>query len=193
MRAPPPKGLVSQPAIGGDLGISGEWPSAPSRTISAVARTSTSASSQASARVSDPERARAGARSLCAATLTKRRSSQRRPHGLRLEVCAETVVTMLATDARGLETPERCRWVGEPPGVDIHRAGAQHRREAVGVADVARPHAGGETILPVVGAACDLLERVVGRGDEHGAEDLLAGDTQIVGGDAEQRGRDEVA
>ena len=63
----------SQPAIEGDLGISGEWPIAPSSTISAVAATVTSAHAPASAGAHRRERARGTPSALCAATLTRAR------------------------------------------------------------------------------------------------------------------------
>src|SRR3981081_2480801 len=145
----------SHPAIAGDFGISGERPAAPSRTISPVAATITSATSEASAARHPPERMRATPRSPCAATLTKPGSSQRRPDRLRLEVGVETVVAVLAADARGLEAAEGRRRVDEPPGVHVHRARTQHRGEAVGAGDVARPDTGCEAVLAVVGAPGD--------------------------------------
>ncbi len=123
---------VSQPAIAGDLGISGECPTAPSSTISAVAATSTSASSPASAGAQRSERTRACPRTPCAATLTKRGGSQCGPYRLGLEIGVETVVAVLAADARGLEAAERRRGVDGAPRVDVDRAGAQHRGELVG-------------------------------------------------------------
>src|SRR5450759_841017 len=96
----------SQPAIGGDFGISPECPTAPSMTISAVAAISVSANSDASAGAHRAERTWGSPRSPWAATLTKRRGSQRRPDGLALEVGAETVVAVLAADAGGLEASE---------------------------------------------------------------------------------------
>src|ERR1700704_1472713 len=113
----------NQPAMVGDLGIRAEWASEPSTTISAVAATITNANSAASAGVSHCGRARGmltappgrGA-PPSAATLTKTRDSQRRPDALRLEVGGQAVVTVLATDAGGLEAAERNRRVGQSPG-----------------------------------------------------------------------------
>src|SRR5450756_2779111 len=110
----------SQPAIAGDFGTRGEWPAAASRTISDVAAASSSASRQSSAGVHHSERARPVPRSLCVATLTKPRGSQRGPDGLRLEVGVETVVAVLTADARGLEAPERRGGIDGSPGVDVH-------------------------------------------------------------------------
>src|SRR3981189_386187 len=148
----------SQPAICGDFGISGERPAAPSRTISRAAATRTSPSSEHSAGVSHSERERANARWLCAAMLTKRGCSQRSPHGLGLEIRVEPVAAVLATDPGRLEASDRSGWIDQAPCVDVDRARPQHRGQPVGVAHVARPYAGGETVLAFVGAARDLLE-----------------------------------
>src|SRR6185437_5162922 len=113
-------------------------------------------------------------------------SAERGPDGLCLQVSLEPVVAVLASYARGLEAAERRRGIGPAPMVYVHRAGAQKRGQAVGIARVARPHPGGEPVLGVVCAARHFLERVIGRGDEHGTEDLLPGDLQIIGGGAEQ-------
>jgi len=102
-------------------------------------------------------------------------------------------VPVLAADARGLEAAERRRRVADAPRVDVDRPGAQQAGQAVGVGDVARPDAGGEPVLGVVGALGDLLERVVGLRDENGAEDLLADDLGRVIGRGEERRLDEVA
>jgi len=63
----------------------------------------------------------------------------------------------------------------------------------VGVGDVAGPDAGGQPVLGVVRAARDLLDVLVGLGDQDGAEDLLADDLRVVAGGAEERRLDEVA
>src|ERR1700730_12345993 len=116
MRSPTP---LSQPAIGGDFGIRPEWPSAPSSTISAVAPTSSRPHKAASAGTHSAGRERARPSSLCAATLTTPRGSQRSPDGLRLEVGGETVVAVLAADARGLEAPERRARIDGAPCVHV--------------------------------------------------------------------------
>ena len=100
---------------------------------------------------------------------------------------------MLAADARRLEAAERRRGVDETPRVDVDRPGAQQTGEPVGVGDVARPHAGGQAVLAVVGPAGDLLERLVGLRDEDRAEDLLAHDPRGVVGRGEERRLDVVA
>src|SRR5438270_14097066 len=114
----------SHPAIEGDLGISAECPTAPSTTISTVAATSSAASTPASAGAHRSERTPAPLRTLGAATLTKRASSQRRPHGLRLEIRVEAVVPVLAADARRLEAAERRRRVDDAPRVYVDGARA---------------------------------------------------------------------
>src|SRR6202043_3373844 len=140
---------------------------------STVAATSTSASPAASAASHRSERTRARGSSPCAATLTKRRGSQRGPHDLRLEICLETLVAVLAAEARSLEAAERRAGVDGTPRVHVHRARAQGPRQPVGARHVARPHAGGKAIFGVVGASRDLLERVIRRHHKPGTEDLI--------------------
>ena len=101
---------------------------------------------------------------------------------LGLQVGAQALGAVLAADAGGLEAAERRGRVDRAPGVDVDRAGAQQRGEPVGVGDVARPDAGGEAVLAGVGALGHLLERLVGLGHEHRAEDLLADDRGVVVG-----------
>src|SRR5438477_5596237 len=184
---------ASQPAMGGDLGISGEWPIAPSSTTSQVAATSTSAHAPASTGAHCQERVLKRSTSLRAATLTRPRGSQCGPDCLRFQVRAEALVAVLATQARGLETAERRRGIAGGPRVHVHRPRAQHRGELVGAAHVAGPDARGEAVLGVVGAASDLLERLVATRHKHRAEDLLARDLQLVVVGGEHGRRHEVA
>src|SRR6516165_1054156 len=177
----------SQPAIAGDLGISAEWPTAASTTISAVTATKTNPHTTASAGAHCATRVRARPSSPPAATLTTPRGSQRCPDGLGLQVGVEALVAMLASDPGRLQPAKWRRRVGDAPDVDVHRAGAQHCREAMGGAHIARPHARGEAVVAVVGPRSDLLELLIGRGDQHGAEDLLTDDARLVVVDAEQR------
>ena len=87
---------------------------------------------------------------------------QRCPNRLALQIGVETVVAVLATDAGGLEAPERRRWIDHTPGVDVDHARMQHRGQAVRAADVACPHTGGQAVLARVRPLGDLLERVIG-------------------------------
>src|SRR5262249_60609249 len=111
---------------------------------------------------------------------------------LQLEVGVEVRGALLAPDPGGLEAAERRRGVAGTPGVDVDVARVEHRRELVGVRDVARPYSRGEAVLGVVGARRDLLEVVERHRDEHRAEDLLAGDRHLVVDAGEQRRLDEV-
>src|ERR1700752_3923552 len=93
---------------------------------------------------------------------------------LYLEVGVEVGVALLTPNPRCLVAAEGRRRVAREPGVDVDVAGVEHRREPVGVGDVARPDARREAVLGVVRPRRDLFELLEGHRDEHRAEDLLA-------------------
>src|SRR5213082_1024509 len=102
--------------IAGEVGTRGLWPAALSSTSLAVAAAST--------RASEPRLAPLDGDVHDAVALTKPRRSRRGPHCLRLQVGLEALVTVLATDARGLEPAEGRGGLDEPPSVDVDRARA---------------------------------------------------------------------
>src|SRR5581483_11030295 len=128
-----------------------------------------------------------------AGTSSPARPSELGPDGLGLEVGVEVVPALLAPDARGLVAAERRRRVAAAPGVDVDRAGLEHRRQPVGLRDVAGPEPGGEPVLGVVGPRRDLLQILEGHRHENRPEDLLARDPHVVADAREEGGGDEVA
>ena len=63
----------------------------------------------------------------------------------------------------------------------------------MGAGEARGPQPRRQAVVACVRALCDFLERLVRRGHEHGAEDLLARDAQVVALAREERGSDEVA
>ena len=184
----------SQPAIGGDLGISAECPTAPSSTISAVAASSTSAHARRERRRPLRGAVRASAEFALrgdvhdAARLTRlsrRSSSPGRRRGRRGRARGPSPDALKPPNgAAGSALPHVLMYTEPARSIAASRWALPTSRVHT---PAARPYS------PSLARCGDLLERVVGRGDEHRAEDLLAGDLQLVGGRREQRRRDEVA
>src|SRR5690606_11393959 len=100
-------------------------------------------------------------------------------HGLHLEELLEAEDAPFAAVAGLLVAAERRGEVGAG-AVQVHVAGAQPRRYALRVLEVARAHVARQPVRRVVRDADRLLLVAVREDREHGAEDLLARDGHVV-------------
>ena len=107
-------------------------------------------------------------------------SAQADPDGLVSRYASRPARPCSRPTPEALKPPNGAGGVVQAPDVHVDGARLEQRREPVGVADVARPDAGREPVLGVVRAPRDLLDRLVGQRDEHGPEDLLARDREVV-------------
>src|SRR2546423_4446567 len=121
------------------------------------------------------------------ATLRNRRSAEAGPDRLHLEIGVQVRVPHLAPDPGRLVSAERRRRVARAPDVHVDRPRLEHRRQPVGVADVARPDTRRQPVLGVVRAPRDLLEVVVRHRHQDRPEDLLAGYAHVVAHAGEER------
>src|SRR6185295_16579085 len=117
------------------------------------------------------------------------------PHINRLDlrIRLDRLLAELAAEAALLVAAEGRGGVVPVVLVDPHRPGLDAPRHLVGLADIARPHAGGEAVDRGVGELdgfLDLLERDDG---EHRPEDFLAGHLHVVAHAVEDRGLHEPA
>src|SRR5438552_11637269 len=122
-----------------------------------------------------------------------RAASYLEPDALYLRVEVERVAAQLAPVAALLVAAEGRTRVEDVVAVDPHRSGADGARHPVRLADVTRPHAGGEAVGRVVAlqhGVVLVLER--DDGDDR-AEYLLTGDLHVVAHAGEDGGLDEVA
>src|SRR6478735_12372486 len=111
--------------------------------------------------------------------------------GLDLGVLLEALDAVLAPDTTGLVPAEGgVGPVGDAP-VDADGAGAQLTADGERPLLVRRGDVAAEAVLVVVGHAHRFVVTVERDDDQHGAEDLLAGDGHVVGDVGEQRGLHE--
>src|SRR5664279_4407410 len=88
--------------------------------------------------------------------------------GLYFGVHLQSFVAHLASPSRLLVSAEWQRRVEHVVAVNPHRPGAQFVRNAMSLADVARPDTGGETVFAVVGFGHKLVDIAKRRGHHYG-------------------------
>src|SRR4051812_45577028 len=105
------------------------------------------------------------------------------PHALGLQVLADGIDTALPAEARGLVAAERRLRRGVAVAVHPYRPCLQPAADPVGPAEVARPHAGGETVGDSIGERYRLrfaVERGHGQDrTEHFLLEQLAGGVDV--------------
>mmetsp|Transcript_34092 Transcript_34092/g.61455 ORF Transcript_34092/g.61455 Transcript_34092/m.61455 type:complete len:545 (-) Transcript_34092:51-1685(-) len=111
---------------------------------------------------------------------------------LDLGIVGEGVLTLLASDTRGLEASEGNGGIEEVVAVDPNGTGMEAADEGVDGVEVLREDAGGKTVVGGVGASDHLIEGAVLKDGLDGSEDLLPGDLHVVGDVGEDGGGDVV-
>jgi len=102
------------------------------------------------------------------------------PHCLYIQILFHLLNTGFATIAAHLVAAERDGRIHRLVAIDPHRARAQPLREAVRLADIARPYATPEAKGRGIAATDDLVD--IGERDRRDdrAKDLLLGNLQVV-------------
>src|SRR5918994_1857465 len=114
--------------------------------------------------------------------------------GLDLAVLVEGFVALFAAVPALFEAAEgELDAAAGAVGVDVDLTGAQLVGEPVSRGDVAGPDGGDQAVVRAVGDAGGLLRVVEGRGDQHGAEDLLPRDPRVPRSPIEEGGLEEDA
>src|SRR5215208_3174905 len=115
-----------------------------------------------------------------ALTVVAAMSAHFHPDALGVRELVERGLAEVAAVAGLLDAAVRHGRIDHLVRVDPDRADAQRAGGAMRAREVARPYAGGEAVLDVVGDAVRLLLRGELQHPHHGPEDLLLGDPHLV-------------